>query len=223
MKIPFRNLLLTVVCSLLCVTIGGADESAEIFEWTDKSGEELRQGKVFWDFMEGGAPMISLGSGLSESHALKSVQIAFSFAELPFGEYEYVRPSHSMFEHNDRVKALPARQSFLFQEKHLKLLRHMSVRHSFQTDQGEVLVGIDPKRPYGDFSYFEGEMALILKRPVSYDQQQRIELSDAVETEMTALHDEMTLAVQVFLQNAKLEPSSYQDLKYGAWERVLSD
>ena len=220
MKMNLYRSIITLLCALFCFTTGRADESPEAYEWSKQLGEELQTARVFWDFIEGGAPLIVLGDRIAETDALKGVQIAFTFADLPLGEYEYVKPSHSLFQHNDQVKAVPERQVFHFQQKHLTLLRHMSVRHSFKTEDGEILVGIDPKRPYGDFSYFEAEMALILKRPTTRNEKNQVELNDELEAEMTTLHNEMTLAVQVFLQNAKLEPSRYRDLGYGVWEKI---
>jgi hypothetical protein len=73
--------------------------------------------------------------------------------------------------------------TFQFTERHAKLLR---------AAQWEGMM-MNPKRPYGDMTSFELDMADILGEP--HD-----------EKKMWKLHTEMLSALQVFLQNAKLEP-----------------
>ena len=75
--------------------------------------------------------------------------------------------------------------TFEFTERHAKLLR--SARW-----WGLMM---NPKRPYGDMTSFERDMADILGEPLD-------------EARLWKLHAEMLPALQVYLQNAKLEPSS---------------
>jgi hypothetical protein len=72
---------------------------------------------------------------------------------------------------------------FQFTERHAKLLRN--ARWAAMT--------MNPKRPYGDMTSFERDMADILGEKL--DEQQ-----------LWKLHTEMLSALQVYLQNAKLEP-----------------
>ncbi len=76
--------------------------------------------------------------------------------------------------------------SFQLTERHLKLLRH--------ANWGAMMM--NPKRPYGDMTSFELDMADILGEPHN-------------EKRLWKLHTEMLSALQVYLQNAKLEPGEY--------------
>jgi hypothetical protein len=76
--------------------------------------------------------------------------------------------------------------SFQFTERHAKLLRNARW-------WGMMM---NPKRPYGDMTSFEQDMAGILGEPVD-------------EQRLWKLHTETLAALQVFLQKAKLEPGEY--------------
>lgn len=214
-----RGLLLAAACSLMCVNAGAADDPTS-FHWTGDTAKPLLGAEVYWDFMEGGAPLLVFQGGGSEKELLKAVQIAFRYGELPSGDYAYQKPEHAQLEHNDAVNALPTSSTFHFEEKHLKLIRHMVVRHSYSADGGEIWVGVDPKRPYGDFSYFEAEMAEILGKPTSRNEKNQVVLSPEVEQEMSRLHQDMSPAVQVFLRHARVKAGVYKEGGYGAWERL---
>lgn len=203
----------------MCVGTGAADDPT-LFHWTIDTGKPFRGAQVYWDFMEGGAPLAVLHGGGSEKELLKAVQIAFRYGELAEGDYPYEKPEHAQLEHNEEVEALPNSSVFHFEEKHLKLIRHMSVRHSYAAEGGEIWVGVDPKRPYGDFSYFEAEMAEILGRPTTRNEKNQVCLAPEVEREMSRLHQDMSPAVQVFLRHARVKPGVFKDRGYGAWERL---
>ena len=72
--------------------------------------------------------------------------------------------------------------TFQFMERHAKLLR--------AARWGGMMM--NPKRPYGDMTSFTIDMAEILQEPDD-------------EKKLWKLHTEMLPALQVFLQNAKLE------------------
>jgi len=77
--------------------------------------------------------------------------------------------------------------TFQFTDRHSKLLR--------AARWGGMMM--NPKRPYGDMTSFELDMAQILGEP--HD-----------EKRLWKLHTEMLSALQVYLLNAKLEPGEYQ-------------
>lgn len=80
-----------------------------------------------------------------------------------------------------------------------KLLRHAR----WEAGSGGWL-GLNPKRPYGDMTYFELDMAEILGEPRVQDAAGH--LSPDLEARLGGLHEDMQGALQVFLQNARLEP-----------------
>lgn len=80
--------------------------------------------------------------------------------------------------------------SFRFTERHAKLLRNARW-------WGLMM---NPKRPYGDMTSFERDMADLLGEPVD-------------EQRLWKLHTETLSALQVYLQNAKLEPGEYPGIE----------
>ena len=84
-------------------------------------------------------------------------------------------------------------------QDHLKLLRHMNTRR-FQADI-EIM---DPKRPYGDMTYFFIDMAAALGRPIMRDHTGKPDFSSQDKKDYQRLHGEMLWAVTAFLRYAKL-------------------
>ena len=214
-----RGLLLLVACTLMCASVGGAgDESA--IRWTMGMGSNLSEAEVFWDFTEVGAPLILLPNRGGKVDPQKIIELSFLFAELPPGDYEYQKPESDQFEHHPELEERPEVQVFHFEEKHRKIIRSMSVRNSYTFEDGKVLVGVDAKRPYGDLTYFEADMAQVLGLPVGRNERNEFQLAPEVEEQMGQLHLEMEIAVQVFLRNASVKPGTFKELNYGAWERL---
>ena len=213
------RIILVAACTLMCASAGGAGDES-VIRWTEGMGSNLSEAEVFWDFMEVGAPLVVLPNRGGELDPRKVIELSFLFAELPPGDYEYQKPESDVFEHHPDLEAKPEVRVFQFKEKHLKLIRSMSVRNSYTFEDGKVLVGVDPKRPYGDLTYFEADMARVLGLPVGRNERNEFQLAPEVEQEMARLHLEMEMAVQVFLRNARVKPGSFKNLKYGAWERL---
>ena len=61
---------------------------------------------------------------------------------------------------------------------------------------------VTPKRPYGDFTFFEADMARALGIPHGKNARGEAELPKALIDRLYRLHGEMTAAVQVFVQRA---------------------
>ncbi len=83
--------------------------------------------------------------------------------------------------------------SFTFTDQHAKLLRHARWRGLF----------MNPKRPYGDMTSFELDMADILKVP-------------ADEQRLWKLHTETLPALQIYLQKAAIAPGEYAEIEVEA-------
>ena len=89
----------------------------------------------------------------------------------------------------------------MVRDDHLTLLRAANTR--FFDDGGrDIGLVIDRKRPYGDTTCFELDMASIL----GVKPEQGDELSEAQMAQLDAVHEEMQPVLQVFLRQAALAP-----------------
>ncbi|MCE1236558.1 MAG: hypothetical protein LWW93_09390 [Hyphomicrobiales bacterium] len=110
-------------------------------------------------------------------------------------------------------------------------LRHASSGATSVTvsaDQVALLKGahwkqgiIDCKRPYGDYTHFEIEMAKILGLPVGRDDHGRDTLSPEVEKRLAGLHRDMLDVVQAYVEHAELEPGAWF-VPYDGFEQLMS-
>ena len=215
-----RKLLLLGGLYIICCSTVLADDQRVKFTWEPRHTEELRKANVCWDTVESGAPCLSPFQKHTKD-TLAAFQIALAFGHLPVGTYRYTKPTNSELEHSLFVEALQAPLEFEFTKEHQTLLRYMTVEasESWQTD-GE-LYGVDAKRPYGDFTYYELEMAKHLGLPTTTNPEGWKEIDKETERRLTALHHQMEAAVQVYLQNFKIEPGTFEgEPDYGIWERV---
>ena len=103
-------------------------------------------------------------------------------------------PGHYAFE-----PPFEKRAAFDVTDKHIRLLQRANWR-SFM---------IDCKRPYGDFTHFEIDMADILGLPVTKDAKGHAQIGAAAEKRMDALHVEVLLALQAYIRFARLNPGRY--------------
>ena len=70
-------------------------------------------------------------------------------------------------------------------------------------------VSIDPKRPYGDMTYIELDMHMILERPViKRNKDGYIELTDDQENKLSLIHFRLLASMQTFLENARISPNN---------------
>ena len=114
----------------------------------------------------------------------------------------------------------------LVTDEHLKLLQHASIRwtdwpEELGDDAGGLFAvpGFDPKRPYGNFTSYELEMALHLGIPVEKGADGAAILPAKLRNRMQVLHEDMQAVLQVFVQRAEIAPGRYVGNGYGHWER----
>lgn len=88
--------------------------------------------------------------------------------------------------------------SFALTDRHLVLLRHANWRGPF----------MDPKRPYGDRTYFEVDMVEILGEHVARTPEGK--LPEGQEQRLWKLHTETLPALQLYLQKASITPGEYR-------------
>ena len=126
------------------------------------------------------------------------------------GAYTYTNPLAAM-PHAENVTA-PALQKWAAQHEvrfelaaaHVKLLKHA------RWEGGAPMagwLGLNPKRPFGDMTYFELDMADILGEPVVRDAEGHLPAQQAAR--LGILYGEMQAALQVFLQQAQVGPGTY--------------
>lgn len=96
----------------------------------------------------------------TEPGDLDLLRIATRFGVCAAGEYRYRRPPAD-HEYSFFVEDLPESSTFGFSSQHRTLLAQMSWELSDPYFDDEV-PGCDPKRPYGDFTFYQLEMALHL-------------------------------------------------------------
>jgi hypothetical protein len=91
------------------------------------------------------------------------------------------------------------RTAFDVTDEHIRLLRRANWL-SFL---------IDCKRPYGDFTHFEIDMADILGLPVTKDAKGYAQIGKEAEKRMDALHANMLPTLQAYIRFARLNPGRY--------------
>lgn len=103
-------------------------------------------------------------------------------------------------------------------EDHVKLLRAIDIRWPSSSECADRLAvgeypaaAADPKRPYGDFTYIEVDMARILGvlPPPPEDGSGIFEPSPELADHLQRLHWQMLVAMQVFVEHADLAPATY--------------
>ena len=88
---------------------------------------------------------------------------------------------------------------FLVTPEHIKLLQITSWRGP----------AIDCKRPYGDFTYFEIDMARALGISIGTSPKGYAEISDEAVARMDALHLDMLFVLHAYLRFARIAPGRY--------------
>ncbi|WP_099025764.1 hypothetical protein [Mycolicibacterium palauense] len=186
--------------------------------WREQYRKRLRTVIVGWDGTEAGAPCFPPDWEL-RSEDLHLLRIAAEYGTCPAGRYPYRRPPRD-FEFSPYVAELPDESVFEFTDRHRTLLAAMMWELSdpyFDKD----IPGADPKRPYGDFTFYQLEMALSLglipaQKPADHDP-----MTTEIVEAMTQLHGQMQPALQVFLAHFELtEGEVFVGEDWGGWTRA---
>lgn len=183
--------------------------------WERAHTDRLRTLHVGWDGTEVGAPCFP-PDWAPEPDDVHLVRIAAEYGHCAPGVYRYRRPP-AEHEYSTFVEALHDESDFAFTERHRKLVAALSWELS-DPYFDEELPGVDPKRPYGDFTFYQLEMALALglipaQKPADHDP-----MTPAIVEAMTALHVEMQAAVQVYLEHFDIpEGKVFTGEEWGGW------
>lgn len=183
--------------------------------WNTGHTDRLRTVHVGWDGTEVGAPCFP-PDWEPEPDDLHLLRIAAIHGTCPVGTYRYRRPS-AEHEYSPFVAQLADETDFEFSDQHRSLLAQMSWELSDPYDD-EDIPGADPKRPYGDFTFYQLEMALALglipaQKPADHDP-----MTPEIVQAMTALHFQMQPALQIFLQHFDIpEGRGFRGEDWGGW------
>ncbi|MEH3139532.1 MAG: hypothetical protein PGN37_04975 [Mycobacterium kyogaense] len=188
--------------------------------WRVQHTRRLRSAVVGWDGTEVGAPCFppDWDTQPDDVHLLR---IATGYGTCPPGSYPYRRPPEDV-EFSPYVQGLAEENRFEFTDEHRTLLTAMSWELTDPYDV-EDIPGADPKRPYGDFTFYQLEMALHLglipaQKPADYDPMTP-EIIDA----MTQLHAQMQPALQVYLENFDMATGRvFVGEEWGGWTEVAA-
>ena len=170
-----------------------------------------------WDGTEVGAPCFGPDWEL-EPDDVHLLRIATEFGSCPAGTYLYGRPPAD-HEYSFFVEELPEECGFVFTDTHRALLAKMSWELS-DPYLDEEIPGADPKRPYGDFTFYQLEMALHLGLIPAQKPADRDPMTPQIVDAMTDLHFQMQPALQVFLHHFALADGLvFSGEDWGGWER----
>ena len=169
-------------------------------EITQADIDWFHRSRAEWIACESGAPAIVPGDmsleafgemldGGDSATFARFVNVASAFflnATFAAGHYTFDPP-------------LQQRAAFDVTDEHIRLLQ--------QANWARFM--IDCKRPYGDFTHFEIDMATMLGLPVTKDAQNRAQIGSAAEARMDALHADMLYVLQAYVRFARLGPGRY--------------
>jgi len=152
-------------------------------------------------------------------HAMFAAEAFLSNAVLPAGIYTYRNALSPVLRQEqpfarEKLCAIDGDDvSVEVRAEHLALLRRMNVRMG---DDGglDMGPGVDGKRPYGDRSYYYGDMAEALhlepEGAVRDDDARSRALTDEQKGRLDRLHHEMQPVLQVLLANGELRPTRFR-------------
>ncbi|WP_198085920.1 hypothetical protein [Variovorax sp. E3] len=178
---------------LPATAIGSVEITQEDIDW-------FRRSKAEWIDCESGAPAI-----VPPDLTLEQLGEAIDGGPSPaFDRFTNVASAfflHASFAQGHYAFQPPVgrREAFDVTDEHIRLLQRANWR-TFM---------IDCKRPYGDFTHFEIDMADILGLPLKKDAKGHAQIGKDAEQRMDALHADMLYALQAYIRFARLNPGRY--------------
>lgn len=211
------------------------------FDLTQEQVDFLRTLPVTYDpNMENGATVLDLHRGRSvpgrivarlwdhfflsverKSELEASFQIFLAFAELAPGRYAVARDDVADYRPNvEDSFRVRLQQEFQFTDQHLKLLNH--ARGTWDDFYNTLI--INPKRPYGDLTYFELDMAEVLGISLERDAKGDRKIAKAQQATFDALFKDLPLSLRIFLKHASISPGKFyrKPAGWGAWQRLTT-
>lgn len=147
----------------------------------------------------------------------KAFEILLSAGEIKPGRYSFKNHGKKLFPRGGYMfdgKLIPVPEGetveFELTAEHLKLARRANTRGFF----------IDPKRPYGDMTYFEIDMADALGIPFQHKSDGTPDFSKQQMDHFAKLHTDMMPVLQILLLRAHLAPGRYTRDSSGNWHHA---
>ncbi len=158
-------------------------------------------------------------AGMAQFQSLeKAFEILLSAGEIKPGHYSFKNHGKKLFPHggyffDGKLVPVPEGETVEFDltAEHLKLVRRANTTGLF----------IDPKRPYGDMTFFEIDMADALGIPYQRKSDGTPDFSKQQMEHFAKLHTDMMPVVQIMLLRAHLVPGRYALDSAGTWHRAL--
>lgn len=222
------------------------DYHEKVFVLSDAQLQMIRKFVIGWSECEAGAPGVDYAATFGcdpkvedpskeiikflgmEANGLDQKQAAFEKFEAlekafrVFVNAGTIKPGHYTFKNHYKqmfpsgaysfdAKKIPVSQNesvdFELSKDHIKLLKHLNLRGLFA----------DPKRPYGDMTYFEIDMADALGIPVPRTADGKPNFSKEQMDRFARLHTDMMPAMQVMVLNAQVPAGKYTVDENGNW------
>jgi len=233
--------LLAIVATIAVVVVGGQVkeklEDGDSLSITAADLAAVRELPVMWSPTESGAPAVydfsKKNLNMSTSayrRAMRVAEVLIQLGELPPGHYEYDSPldpgdlATQPFVQHRLAQVSGNRVAIDATDAHLKLMRG-AVTNLIDDGGRDTGVEIDPKRPYGDMTYFEIDMSRILgipaEGPPRTDYPELRDFTKPQRQKFRELHEQMEPVLQVFLKHATLAPGHFvrSPRGYGRWHR----
>lgn len=121
---------------------------------------------------------------------------------LPPGRYAVPADMRNYFAYPE-TGVLPD-GTFDFRDEHAVLLRHLRWRTDSLAPPCWPMPWVDGKRPYGDCSHFQVDMASHLRKRWQVGGDGEVQVDGVCDAELETLHRQMLAALQVFLVHATL-------------------
>lgn len=151
-----------------------------------------------------------------EPDDLHAIQIATVHGSCAAGGYPYVRPPAD-HEYSLFVEQLPDTSTFELTGQHRSLLTALNWQLADPYFAADI-PSADPKRPYGEFTFYQLDMAVHLGLIPATKPADRDPMTAEIVADMTALHGQMQPALQVFLQHFEIpEGREFTGENWGGW------
>jgi hypothetical protein len=203
-------------------------QKSERFNLTQEHIDFLRGAPIVWDPSENGAPIIDPqtlhASGISG--VATALAVFLKFGKIAAGKYvipntvrhHYQQPVIRADVEGNSIE-IPQNEPIEFEltEQHIKLLHAANAAALVYFGAA----GINSRKPYGNMTYFEIDMAHILGRPVYRDQNGSPSFTEEEIEFFRKLHHEMLFAMPAFLAHAEIQPGTFerQPSAYASWQQ----
>lgn len=184
----------------------GDDAPARI---TERHLDLIRRIRFSWNMTEVGAPRVDCKNPYGSSDPLRDIAEALGEAPVPELAKRHADMTGVLSAFFSRAKLQPGSyevdcRTFSLTADHLTLAQNLVFRWDNDCDPWPT-PSVDPKRPYGDFTFYQKEMAIHLGWLSEGDER---DLTNEEISRLEYLHFEMLDALRVIAAHGTVEPDS---------------